>query len=76
MLKTLKRKIALVAVAALGSAGLAVVAAPVANAASTTPTSVTVSAVRATFTSTVLDAVHYVPLKVTCNCLDGSSSDW
>lgn len=33
MLKTLKRKIALVAVAALGSAGLAVVAAPAANAA-------------------------------------------
>ncbi|NCA19374.1 MAG: hypothetical protein EBR76_06400, partial [Actinobacteria bacterium] len=65
MLKTLKRKIALVAVAALGSAGLAVVAAPVAQAADIAATSTTATAVRASFTSTVLDAVRYVPLKVT-----------
>ena len=65
MLKTLKSKIALVAVTALGASGFAVAAAPVAQAASTTPTSVAVSAVRASFTSTVLDSVRYVPLKVT-----------
>jgi len=65
MLKTLKSKIALVAVAALGASGLAIAAAPVAQAASTTPTSVAVSAVRASFTATVLDAVRYVPVKVT-----------
>ena len=65
MLKTLKRKIALVAVATLGASGLAVVAAPMAQAADIAATSTTVTAVRASFTSTVLDSVRYVPLKVT-----------
>jgi len=41
MLKTLKRKIALVAVTVVGASGLAVIAAPVANAADALPTSVT-----------------------------------
>ncbi|NBO27250.1 MAG: hypothetical protein EBU96_10775, partial [Actinobacteria bacterium] len=65
MLKTLKRKIALVAVAALGASGIAIVAAPVAQADDVAATSTTVTAVRASFTSTVLDSVRYVPLKVT-----------
>jgi hypothetical protein len=68
MLKTLKRKIALVAVAALGSAGLAVVAAPVANAAggtAVTAISSTAPAVRVSYTSTTLDAVGLVPLTIT-----------
>ena len=53
MLKTLKRKIALVAVAALGSAGLAVVVAPAANAAAGDATAVNVktSAVVSNFIS-------------------------
>ena len=45
MLKTLKRKIALGAVAAVGAAGLVTIAAPAANAAAYAPTGVTASVV-------------------------------
>ena len=68
MLKTLKRKIALVAVAALGTAGLAVVVAPSANAAggtAVTAISTSATAVRVSYTSTTLDAVGLVPLTIT-----------
>ncbi|NBO35917.1 MAG: hypothetical protein EBU89_08465, partial [Actinobacteria bacterium] len=51
--------------AALGASGIAIVAAPVAQADDVAATSTTVTAVRASFTSTVLDSVRYVPLKVT-----------
>ena len=64
MLKTLKRKIALVAVAALGSAGLAVVAAPAANAANLTATA-TVTPVRVTSTAGTQDAVPRASLSFT-----------
>jgi len=65
MLKTLKRKIALVAVAALGAGGLSIVAAPAANAAPTTALGVTAPAVRVSYTSTTLDAVGTVPMTIT-----------
>jgi len=67
MLKTLKSKIALVAVAALGSAGLAVVAAPVANAAVGAAQTGTVTPVRVSFTGTVRDAVPAASLTFTNN---------
>jgi len=56
MLKTLKRKIALVAVAALGAGGLAVVAAPSAFATAESKTA-TISPVRVSFTGAAADAV-------------------
>ncbi len=77
MLKTLKRKIALVAVAALGSAGLAVVAAPVANAAAADATSVAITPVRVSATGGVQDVVPNASLSfVTPNALtDGVALD-
>ena len=64
MLKTLKRKIALVAVAALGAGGLAVIAAPAANAVDSTAISAAAPAVRVSFTNTTLDAVGLVPMTI------------
>jgi len=66
MLKTLKRKIALVAVAALGSAGLAVVAAPAANAVTATVAG-TVTPIRVTYSgaNTLADPVPAAELKIT-----------
>jgi len=65
MLKTLKRKIAVVAVAALGAGGLSIATAPAANAAATSSSAV--SAVRISFTgaSTTPDVVSLVPLVIT-----------
>ena len=77
MLKTLKRKIALVAVAALGSAGLAVIAAPAANAAAADATSVAITPVRVSATGGVQDVVPNASLSfVTPNELtDGAGLD-
>ena len=66
MLKTLKRKIALVAVSVLGASGLAVIAAPAANAVIATVTG-TVTPIRVTYSgaNTVADAVPAAELKIT-----------
>jgi len=67
MLKTLKSKIALVAVSALGSASLAVIAAPAANAAVGAAQTGTVTPVRVSFTGAVRDAVPNASLTFTNN---------
>jgi len=64
MLKTLKRKIALVAVAALGASGVAIVSAPIANADNLTATA-TVTPVRVTSTAGTQDAVPRANLSFT-----------
>jgi hypothetical protein len=66
MLKTLKRKIALVAVSVLGASGLAVVAAPSANATSYTGGTIAFSGVRVTKSDgTNLDAVPFAKATIT-----------
>jgi len=66
MLKTLKRKVALVAVSVLGASGLAVVAAPVANGVVATITP-TITPIRVTYsgTNTTADAVPKAEIKIT-----------
>ena len=67
MLKTLKRKIALVAVATLGAGGLSIVAAPVASAATGASQAGTVTPVRVSFTGTTRDAVPAATFSFTNN---------